>query len=314
MSFLDPALWTGKVYTDGWTDGAAGALEVREAATGDVLGDIGIASVAQARKPRARLQPPNTTGRDCGLPNAPQCCAAPALCSKQHGAEIEEWIVRESGGTRAKAGAEVQAAASECYEAAALPSHPHGEVLDKQQGPLVLRPPSASRRSHGDCTIQLPADAVHPLCRARTRALGNAVLLKPDPRTSVSGGVVLQRVFEEAGLPAGVLQTLPGGADVGEAVVAAPEVRIISFTGSTAAGRRVGEAAARHLKRAHLELGGNNAIVVLPGADVPRAASAGRIRFLPAPGPDLHGHRPPPGTRRPSTRTTCTRSVRRPTR
>jgi len=57
--------------------------------------------------------------------------------------------------------------------------------------------------------------------------------------------------------------------------VAAPEVRIISFTGSTAAGRHVGEAAARHLKRAHLELGGNNAILVLPGADIERAARAG---------------------------------------
>jgi benzaldehyde dehydrogenase (NAD) len=106
-------------------------------------------------------------------------------------------------------------------------------------------------------------------------ALGNSVLLKPDPRTSVSGGVVLQRVFEEAGLPSGVLHLLPGAAAVGEAIVSAPEVRIISFTGSTAAGRRVGEAAARLLKRAHLELGGNNALVVLPGADIDLATSAG---------------------------------------
>src|SRR5690606_12875082 len=106
-------------------------------------------------------------------------------------------------------------------------------------------------------------------------AAGNAVLLKPDPRTSVCGGVVLQRVFEEAGLPAGVLQTLPGGAEVGAAVVSAREVRVISFTGSTAAGKRIGEVAARNMKRAHLELGGNNAILVLPGADVDRAAAAG---------------------------------------
>jgi benzaldehyde dehydrogenase (NAD) len=52
-------------------------------------------------------------------------------------------------------------------------------------------------------------------------------------------------------------------------------VRVISFTGSSAAGRRVGELAARHLKRVHLELGGNSALVVLPGADLERAASAG---------------------------------------
>jgi benzaldehyde dehydrogenase (NAD) len=106
-------------------------------------------------------------------------------------------------------------------------------------------------------------------------ALGNAVLLKPDPRTAISGGVTLMRIFEEAGLPAGLLQLLPGGGDIGAAVVEAPEVRIVSFTGSTAASRKVGQAAARHLKRAHLELGGNNALVVLPGADLDTAAAAG---------------------------------------
>jgi benzaldehyde dehydrogenase (NAD) len=91
----------------------------------------------------------------------------------------------------------------------------------------------------------------------------------------VGGGVALVRIFEEAGLPAGLLQLLPGGVDIGEAVVAHPLVRIVSFTGSTAAGRRVGELGARHLKRVHLELGGKSALIVLPGADVAAAASAG---------------------------------------
>jgi benzaldehyde dehydrogenase (NAD) len=106
-------------------------------------------------------------------------------------------------------------------------------------------------------------------------ALGNAVLLKPDPRTAVAGGVVLARIFEEAGLPDGVLHLLPGGPDTGEALIAEPNVRVVSFTGSTAAGRKVGELAARHLKRVHLELGGNSAIVVLDDVDLSSAVSAG---------------------------------------
>ena len=53
-------------------------------------------------------------------------------------------------------------------------------------------------------------------------ALGNAVILKPDPRTPVCGGVVLARVFEEAGLPAGVLHVLPGGGELGSAMVGPP--------------------------------------------------------------------------------------------
>ena len=68
-----------------------------------------------------------------------------------------------------------------------------------------------------------------------------------------------------------MLQVLPGGADVGEALVADPLVRVIAFTGSTAAGRAVGELAGRHLKRAHLELGGNSALIVLDDADLEQA-------------------------------------------
>jgi benzaldehyde dehydrogenase (NAD) len=106
-------------------------------------------------------------------------------------------------------------------------------------------------------------------------ALGNAVVAKPDPRTPLAGGFIQARVFEEAGLPAGLLHIVPGGAAVGEALIADPRVRVVSFTGSTAAGRKVGELAARHLKRVHLELGGNSALVVLDDADLDLAVSAG---------------------------------------
>jgi benzaldehyde dehydrogenase (NAD) len=91
----------------------------------------------------------------------------------------------------------------------------------------------------------------------------------------VSGGVVIARVLEEAGLPAGVLHLLPGDGSVGRAVVEAPEVRVVSFTGSTPVGRAIGEQAGRLLKRAHLELGGNSALIVLPDVDVEQAASVG---------------------------------------
>jgi benzaldehyde dehydrogenase (NAD) len=87
--------------------------------------------------------------------------------------------------------------------------------------------------------------------------------------------VALARIFEAAGLPAGLLHVLPGGADTGEALVADPAVPVISFTGSTPAGRRVGELAGRYLKRAHLELGGNSALVVLDDADLDAAVGLG---------------------------------------
>ena len=82
-------------------------------------------------------------------------------------------------------------------------------------------------------------------------------------------------MFAEAGLPDGLLQVVVGGADVGEAIVTDPAVALVSFTGSTAAGRRVGQLAGGLLKKVSLELGGNNAFVVLDDADLDAAAAAG---------------------------------------
>ena len=106
-------------------------------------------------------------------------------------------------------------------------------------------------------------------------ALGNAVVIKPDAQTPITGGLLLASIFEEAGLPDGVLHALPGAAEAGEALVLDPHVGLISFTGSTAVGRRVGELAGRNLKKVSLELGGNNALIVLDDADIERASSSG---------------------------------------
>ena len=106
-------------------------------------------------------------------------------------------------------------------------------------------------------------------------ALGNAVVLKPDPQTPVVGGAMFAAVFREAGLPEGLLQIVIGGADVGEALVTDPNISVVSFTGSTAVGRRVGQLAGGLLKKVSLELGGNNAFIVLDDADLDAAAAAG---------------------------------------
>ena len=134
-----------------------------------------------------------------------------------------------------------------------------------------LLPPHPSRSGRGHRPVNFPI-ILSIRAVAPALALGNAVVLKPDPRTAVCGGVVLARIFEEAGLPPGLLSVLPGGAEIGEALVVHPRVRVIAFTGSTGAGRAIGELAGRHLKRTHLELGGNNALVT------PRASTSRRPR------------------------------------
>lgn len=274
MTLLATSLWHGKIYVDGWVDGEAGTITVREPATGRSLGLVGAAGIGDVARAAAAA---SAAQGEWALRTPEQRAAVLRRAGQlfdDHAEEIQGWIIRETGAIPPKAGLETHIAANECYEASALPSHPHGEVLTSNEGRWSF----ARRRPAGVVSVIAPFN--FPLILsirsvAPAIALGNSVLLKPDPRTAVSGGVVLMRIFEEAGLPAGVLQLLPGGADVGAAVVEAPEVRIISFTGSTPAGRKVGESAARHLKRAHLELGGNNALIVLPGADLGKAVSAG---------------------------------------
>lgn len=97
---------------------------------------------------------------------------------------------------------------------------------------------------------------------------GNTVIWKPSPETpAISAAFV--KVFEEAGIPAGVFNLLLApGVEVGKALVEHPQVRILSFTGSTPVGRSIAESAARLNKKLSLEMGGKNAIIVMDDANV----------------------------------------------
>ncbi|PZN01943.1 aldehyde dehydrogenase family protein [Thermaerobacter composti] len=97
---------------------------------------------------------------------------------------------------------------------------------------------------------------------------GNTVVFKPATDTPWMA-YELVRIFEEAGLPPGVLNLVYGpGETVGEALLRHPDVHLISFTGSVESGRHVNQVAGAQLKRVHLELGGKNAVIVMDDADL----------------------------------------------
>ncbi|KAB2347418.1 benzaldehyde dehydrogenase [Actinomadura rudentiformis] len=274
MTLLDSGTWTGKIFNGEWTGAADGAYDVVEPATGTTLGRLGRATASDVAAAATRAA---AAQRDWAARTYQERAAVLRRAGRlfeEHAEEIQDWIVREAGSIPPKAQLETRFAENLCYEAAALASHPQGTILPSEQPRWSL----ARRRPAGVVTVIAPFNVPLILSMrsvAPALALGNAVLLKPDPRTAVCGGVAVARIFEEAGLPAGLLHVLPGGVEVGEAVISAPEVRIVSFTGSTRVGRRIGETCGRLLKRVHLELGGNSALIVLPGADVAKAVSAG---------------------------------------
>lgn len=106
-------------------------------------------------------------------------------------------------------------------------------------------------------------------------AAGCTVVLKPSEVAPLNA-YILAEVFEAIGLPAGVFNLLTGtGAEVGETLVAHPEVDMVSFTGSTGAGRRIGSVAAQTVKRVALELGGKSPLIILNDADITAAVAAG---------------------------------------
>jgi benzaldehyde dehydrogenase (NAD) len=264
--------WKGKIFTGRWQMAKGGTKEVLEPATGQVLTEVGFADaedVSDAVKAAAAAQ---TEWANTPADQRAAVLRRAAQLLEAHGEQLRTWIVRETGSIPPKADFELHMAVGILLEAAAIATQPPGLMLPS--GPKRMS--FARRVPHGVVGVISPFNAPLILSTravAPALALGNAVVLKPDPQTPVTGGFILARLFEAAGLPAGLLQVLPGGAEAGEALVTDPGVAMISFTGSTAAGRRVGELASKHLKKVTLELGGKNSTVVLDDADLDLAAS-----------------------------------------
>ena len=133
-------------------------------------------------------------------------------------------------------------------------------------------------------------------------AAGCTVVLKPSEVAPINA-FILAEVIDEVGLPPGVFNLVSGiGPVVGEAIAAHPKVDMVSFTGSTRAGRRVMELAAEGIKRVSLELGGKSANILLDDADLATAVPAGVFGCYLNSGPDLLGAdphaRPPRQARR----------------
>jgi aldehyde dehydrogenase (NAD+) len=188
-------------------------------------------------------------------------------------AEITGWLIHETGGTIAKAELEWRLVREVMLEASSVPHRVTGSIMPSN---IPGKESRVYRMPAGVVAVISPWN--FPMQRsnrsvAGALAAGNAVVLKPASDTPVTGGLLLAKVYEEAGLLPGLLSVLVGsGGDLGDAIAEHPIPRVISFTGSTA----VGEALTRRagLKRLALELGGNGPFVVLEDADLGRAVDA----------------------------------------
>ena len=273
-SLLDSGVWQGHIYSGGWTPAHGGDAPIAEPGTGGELGRTGSADAEDVRRAASAAAPAQKAWAATSFEERAAVMRRAGETILANAPEIQRMVSRETGAVDGLAGFAVGVAAQEFFEAAALASRPLGEILPSNQPRLSL----LRRVPVGVVGVISPFNVPLILSTrslAPALALGNAVVVKPDLRTPLAGGFIQALVLEQAGLPAGLLHVLPGGAEAGTALIEDPNVRVVSFTGSTATGRKVAELAARHLKRVHLELGGNSALVILDDADLERAVSAG---------------------------------------
>lgn len=181
--------------------------------------------------------------------------------------EIADAMTREMGKVLAETRGDVQEGIDTAYYAAT-----EGRRLFGHTVPSELRQKWAMtvRRPIGICGLITPFNfpMAIPTWKAFPALLsGNSVILKPSedvPHTAT----LLVEILLEAGLPPEVIQLVHGGEEAGKALVAHPQVPVISFTGSTDTGSKIGEVCGRMHKRLSLEMGGKNAQIVMEDADL----------------------------------------------
>lgn len=194
---------------------------------------------------------------------------------EKHEADITELIIDELGGTRLKAFIEILLVKNSMKEASTYPLRMTGQILpsaiDGKENRLYRVPV-------GVVGVISPFNFPFILSMRSVAAAigaGNGVVLKPHDDTAITGGTLVAKVFEEAGLPKGLLNVVIADlGEIGDAFVEHPIPRVISFTGSEPVGRHVASVAGRCLKKAVVELGGNSALIVMEDADLNQAINA----------------------------------------
>ncbi|HEX6482318.1 MAG TPA: aldehyde dehydrogenase [Ktedonobacteraceae bacterium] len=246
-------------------------LEVINPATEEIFTEVDCASardVDEAVMAAKRAQPGWVK-----LPAIERGNALHSLASafRLHAEELADAITAEQGKVITLARAEVAAAASYLDFTAEWARRYEGEIIQ------------SDRPNENIFMFTMPVGVVagilpwnYPLfllVRKLAPALltGNTIVIKPSEETPVNACIV-GKLIQEIGLPAGVVNIVPGGRDSGEMLCRHREVRLISFTGSIATGKKIMEAASSHVARVSLELGGKAPCIVMDDADIALAA------------------------------------------
>jgi acyl-CoA reductase-like NAD-dependent aldehyde dehydrogenase len=262
-----------------WVEAAEGrTFEDRDPYTDDVVAQVPAGAREDARRAveAAAAAFPQWSASPPALRQQVFLRAADILESSRD--EVVAWLARETGASFGFGMFQMGFVPGLFRQAAGAAYAPLGQILPSDvPGAFAM----GIRRPVGVVGAIAPWNAALILSARSIAAplvFGNTVVLKPSEESPYVGGLIWGEIFAEAGLPDGVLNVVthaPGeAAAIGDELVENPRVRRVNFTGSTATGRKLAEAAGRHLKRVVLELGGYNPLIVLADADLDYAVDA----------------------------------------
>jgi succinate-semialdehyde dehydrogenase/glutarate-semialdehyde dehydrogenase len=265
-----------KLFIDGrWVEGQAGAQgDVLSPFTGEVIGTFAVAGAADLEDAVQAANRVFPTWRDSSSKARANVLLKAAAICRARAAELAEAITREMG----KPGQEAQAEAASSAELlewfAGEAQRFYGHVVPARTSEVIqttLKQPVGPVAAFTPWNFPL-SQLVRKLGAAL--AAGCTVVAKP-PEDAPASAAVMAEIFQEAGLPDGVLNIVYGiPHEISAHLVPHPKIRKISFTGSVPVGKQLAALAGKHMKRITMELGGHNPAIVRADANIEQAAKA----------------------------------------
>jgi acyl-CoA reductase-like NAD-dependent aldehyde dehydrogenase len=267
---------TAQLFIDGqWVDGATGArLDVDDPATGEVIGSVPAGGADDVGRAVAAAHAASTAWRWLSVDERAALLHEAADKTLAHWADLLDLLTREEGKPKPEQEEEL--------EWSATPLRYYAELARNQRGRVI---PSSEPRNQLSLVLKEPYGVVgaivpwnFPLLLlswklAPALAAGNTLVIKPSEYTPLITLEWIRRCFDH--FPPGVVNVVTGtGPEAGEPLVRHPDVRVIAMTGSVETGQRIAEVAAPMMKHLHLELGGKDAFVVAPDAQIDTAVDA----------------------------------------
>lgn len=259
-----------------WVESSSSrASERRNPANFDeVVGFAPLSTREEAREAIAAARAAFAAWRDTPAPVRGRVVAKAALRMEQQKDELARLMTREQGKTLKDALGEVQKSINILDFMAGEGRRIAGETLPSElpkNFAYTLKQPLGvvAAIAPWNFPVSIPVWKIAPALIA-----GNTVVFKPATITSFTGAKVVQ-IFEQAGVPAGVLNMIVGsGSEIGGELIQHPDVRAVSFTGSNEVGCELYAQGARHMKKCQCEMGGKNPVVILADADLPLAVES----------------------------------------